>query len=187
MKIYIDANCYILYAQEKLPQLQKILDLKIAGKIEIFYQDILMGQLLPKKDIPHEERNKIEELLNDLDYRGAPFTIGESVIEGSGYIPSFSNRKTEDGELTIGELEITAGKKILLNKQKITDGDRIDVELYKEAVNLGCEYFITENTHDFGKANSEKRRRIENLDPRIKQVCKIRTVDEFIKEVIEND
>lgn len=183
IKIYIDTNCYILYAQNKLPRLKEVLNLKTYGKLEILYQPNLRNELLRKISIPQKEKIKIKETLKLLDFRQRPFMIGISRLGGSDYLSRFSNRKVKPDDLTIQEIKNQVLIMMFPAKKTLSESDKEDVELYSEAINLGCEYFITQNVSDFGRVNSSKRQRIENLDSRISPTCKIRTVLEFLEEI----
>lgn len=183
IKIYIDTNCYILYAQDKLPQFKNILNLKIGSKLQILYQPNLKKELLRKISVPRKEKTKIKEILRILDYREKPFVLGSSHLGGSDYLSRFSNKKEKPDDLTIQEVKNQVLIRMFSGKSTLRESDKEDIELYSEAIILGCEYFITENIKDFGKANSEKRQRIENLDVRIKPNCKIGTVSEFLEAI----
>lgn len=183
IKIYIDTNCYILYSQDKLQQFKFILKLKIDGKLQIIYQPNLREELLRKISVPQKEKTKIKETLRMLDYREGPFVLGSSRLGSPDYLSRFSNRKEKPADLTIQEIKNQVLSAMFQGKSNLRKSDKEDIELYSEAINLGCEYFITENINDFGKTNSEKRRRIENLDTRIKPICKIRTVLEFLEKL----
>lgn len=183
IKIYVDTNCYILYAQDKLPQFKNILNLKIDDKLQILYQPNLKEELLRKTSVPQKETTKIKEILKLLDYREGPFVLDSSRLGGSDYLSRFSNRKAKPDDITIQEIKNQVLNKMFSGKSILRESDKEDIKLYSEAINLGCGYFITENIRDFGKANSEKRQRIENLDVRIKPNCKLRTVSEFLEEI----
>ncbi len=183
INIYINSNCYIIYAQDKLSQFKKILDLEESGKAKIFYQPNIKDELLRKPTILQKEKLKITKSLESLDYREAPFTIGISRVGSPDYLSRFSNRKEKSTDVTIQEIKNKISKVIFPNKKFLSNSDKNDIEFYSEAVNLGCEYFITQNTKDFGKAKTKKRREIECFDERVQPICKIRTVDDFLNEI----
>lgn len=126
---------------------------------------------------------KINIILKIIDYRETPFTIGVSRIGGSDYFSRFSNRKEKPNDVTIQEIRNGILKTMFQNKSNLSNSDYEDFKLYSEAVNLGCEYFVTQNTKHFGKEKSKKRQDIENFNIRVKPICKIRTVDEFLREI----
>jgi hypothetical protein len=183
IKAYVDSNCYILYAQDKSPLFRKILNLEKNFMIKIFYQPNLKEELLRKPSVPKKEKLRIERNLVPLDYREKPFTIGGSLIGGPAYISRFSNRKEKPTDVTTQEIIEGVRKAMFSAKKSLGNSDNKDIEFYSEAVNLGCDYFITQNTSHFGKSKSKKRQDIENFDKRVKPICKIRTINEFLEEI----
>ncbi len=175
-KVIFDTNNIITFLKNK-NMFKIILKLHKEKKIQVFFDEIIIQEII--KELKSEKINNFEKLNNILNFNTSPsdsfITIGEYRIGSSDRFPD-ENFDIVYKILFSKYFKQSNSSEYFKNTNKRNPEYKVkniqnDIKLYHHAINLECNFFITED-----KNFINKKERLESIYP----FCKIIKIEEFL-------